>query len=241
MRRQQAMTDLLQQISDHIWLYPPNPDSEVMQPGVGIIITDSASVLIDAGNSPRHARQIRAALRQIDAPPVSYVIYTHHHWDHTFGAQIWTGSITVGHEQCRDLLLEHYDGQPWNQHHGLEQDYPNPAQRLLDRTAGDWGAFQLVLPQITFTASMKLIVGNLTLALRHVGGQHAADSIIVQAGEVLFIGDCIEPPPDPPQPPGDTAAHGLIDNLLRYEVNVFVDGHNGPAARADFARRREGE
>src|SRR5690606_14878150 len=86
-----TMTEELQQISEHVWVYPHNPNDT--QPNVGVIVTEQHTVLIDAGNSPRHARRILGELWRINAPTVTHVIYTHYHWDHTFGAQIFGGLV----------------------------------------------------------------------------------------------------------------------------------------------------
>ncbi len=237
------MVEALQPISDHIWFYPPNPDPEVVQPGVGVIIAPSATVLVDAGHSPRHARQIRAALRMMEAPPVRYIIYTHHHWDHTFGGQIWLDSLVVAHEQCRSLLAERYGSQPWSQRYIQEQSYLTPARatmlRALGRAIDDWSAFHLVSPQIVFSGQLSLTVDDLEIRLRHIGGRHAADSITVQVNEVLFLGDCYYPPPAHVRQPGETSDYSMIANLLEQPAEYFVDSHYGPRARADFSRLLE--
>ena len=61
----------LVQLSDNVWLYPRDDNLEVEQPNIGAIILDNATILIDAGNSPRHARGIMSALASMDAPPGS--------------------------------------------------------------------------------------------------------------------------------------------------------------------------
>jgi glyoxylase-like metal-dependent hydrolase (beta-lactamase superfamily II) len=237
------MAELPQPIADHIWLYPPNADPEATQPGVGIIVANSATVLVDAGNGPRHARQIRAALRQMDAPPVAYVLYTHHHWDHTFGAQIWRDSIVVAQAQCRPLLLERYGSQPWSRRYIQEQSFLIPARasilHALDRAVEDWGAFRLVLPQITFSSGMSLIMDNLTITLQHVGGRHAADSSVVRAGNVMFLGDCFYPAPPHLRESEDGPDLNMLQTLLEQDVSVYIDSHNGPVSRAELSQRVE--
>lgn len=238
------MADILQPVADHIWFYPPNPDPEVVQPGVGVIIAESATVLVDAGNSPRHARQIRATLRMMAAPPVRYVIYTHHHWDHTFGGQIWLDSLIIGHEQCRALLAERYGSQPWSQRYIQEQSYLHPARaaalRALGRAIDDWTAFRLVSPHITFTHDLTVSVDPVEISLRHVGGRHAEDSITVQVNDTtLFLGDCFYPPPAHVRQPGETTDYAMIEDLLRRPTEHFIDSHNGPRTRSDFSRLLE--
>lgn len=237
---QHRMVEPLQQINEHIWYFPPHSDPEFIQPGIGIILTPHETVLVDAGNSPRHARQIRAVLRQMEVSPVSTVIYTHYHWDHTFGAQIWDGSQIIAHEQCRALLREHYGSQPWGRRYIQEQIFSSPVQaqglRALDRAIDDWARFQLVLPTISFTNDMTLYSGSVTFWLTHVGGRHAPDSIIVQVGDVVFLGDCYYPPPLSLRQPGDTLDFAMIEQLLTLNAAAYIDAHGSPRTHAEFTR-----
>jgi glyoxylase-like metal-dependent hydrolase (beta-lactamase superfamily II) len=237
---QHRVTEPLLRINDHIWFFPPHSDPETIQPGVGIILTPRETVLVDAGSNPRHARQIRAVLRQMEAAPVRTVIYTHHHWDHTFGGQIWDGSQIIAHEQCRVLLHEEYGTQPWSHRYIQEQIFLNPARtaslRALDRAIDDWGRFQLALPNTLFSSDLALYTRDLTFRLHHVGGQHAMDSIIVEAGNVLFLGDCYYPPPMSIRQPGDTLDFDMIERLLALNAATYIDAHGSPRTHTEFAQ-----
>jgi len=76
---------LLKQLTENVWIYPQGENLERIEPVVGAIITANQSILIDCGNSPGHARKIQLALNERNAPPVSTIIYTHHHWDRASG------------------------------------------------------------------------------------------------------------------------------------------------------------
>lgn len=236
------MPDKLHQLNDHIWIFPHDPDAARVQPCVGIIITPTQTVLIDAGNSPRHARSLLLTLREMAAPPVSHVIYTHYHWDHTFGGQVW-GSSVIAHEQTRELLRAQYLSKPWSSMYIQEEINNNPnrkaTMRALDRAIDDWRAFKIILPTITFTHTLELYLDGLTLDLQHVGGQHAPDSITVRIREskVMFLGDCYYPPPAHLRKPDDNLDQHMLTALLAQDVAIFVEGHNDPATRAEFEKR----
>ena len=106
------MSDTLQQVASNIWIFPHDEDANRVQPNVGIIVAGKHTVLIDAGNSPRHARRIMIALDDIQAPAVSYLIYTHSHWDHVFGAMVFGG--------VDEELLQLNEGTLWS---GRPHDY----------------------------------------------------------------------------------------------------------------------
>src|SRR5262245_20677611 len=143
------MFDSLRKLAPNVWLFPHDVDQKKIQPAVGLICTPTQTVLVDAGNSPGHARRVQAALRRIEAPPVSMLIYTHHHWDHVFGACAW-GVPAIGHELCRDQLSQAVV-QPWSQAYLREEIRRNPLLKIsysaLDRAIGDWGDFRIVVPQ----------------------------------------------------------------------------------------------
>ncbi len=234
------MTEELQQISEHVWVYPCNPNET--QPNVGVIVTEQHTVLIDAGNSPRHARRILGELWRINAPAVTHVIYTHYHWDHTFGAQVF-GGLVIGHEQCRDLLTSQYASKPWSNQYLQEEMRQNPARasmlQALGRAIDDWRGFRVILPAVVFSDHMTLHVDNITLDLRHIGGRHAPDSITVEvAGEgVLFVGDCYYPPPTSIRQPGDGLNGEMLHSLLAQNMQIYVEGHNQPISHAEFVQK----
>ena len=234
------MADALVPIADNVWIFPTAGVGERVEPNVGVIQTAVGTVLVDAGNSPRHARRIARALEEAGAPPVSHIIYTHHHWDHVYGAQVFSATI-VAHELCRELLAERA-ALPWSATFIEEESRRNPAYeqvyRNMNRAVGDWSGFRICLPTFAFGGQMTLYLDGATLDLEHVGGQHAADSIVVKLREagIAFLGDCFYPPPMQPAPePGYDRA--LLARLLDdTSLHTFIDGHGSrPRTRDEVA------
>lgn len=235
------MTEL-QQLTEHVWVYPHNPDHEAVQPAVGMIVTARETVLVDAGNSPRHARRILSELWRIGAPLVSHIIYTHHHWDHIFGAQIFGGTI-IAHEQCRDLIAERYAAKPWGSSYIQDEMRQNPARarvlQAMQRAVEDWRGFRVMLPEIVFSRQMTLYLDGLTVEMRHVGGQHAPESVTVEVVEekVLFVGDSYYPPPLLTGKPGDTPDLHMAEAFLQRGLAWYVEGHNKPLTHTEFQQQ----
>src|SRR5690606_6533064 len=88
----------------NIFIFPF--DEEGVQANVGIIIADDKCILIDSGNSPQQANLIMKELEKIEAPPVKYIIYTHHHWDHTFGSDVFNDCEVIAHERTYKYLKQ---------------------------------------------------------------------------------------------------------------------------------------
>lgn len=234
------MTDELQPVAERVWIFPRDPDPNKIQPNVGIICTPTQTVLVDGGNSPRHARRILTTLAQMSAPPVSYVIYTHHHWDHVFGASVF-GAPAIAHELCRKLLIE-TAARPWSYAYLQEEMRRNPLREnaliALGRAIDDWRSFRILIPTITFMHKLSLYLDGLTLELEHVDGRHAADSVVVcvQEAGVLFTGDCYYPAPLHLREGDDMLDDAMIESLAEESVNIYVDGHGNPLSRTEFLR-----
>ncbi|MFI6781316.1 MBL fold metallo-hydrolase [Micromonospora sp. NPDC050276] len=91
-------------LAGRVWLCPGDPDPEAVQAGVAVVADERGSVIIDAGQSPAHAGDIQAALAAAGLPEPRWLVYTHHHWDHVWGACAWPGVEIVGHETAVSLL-----------------------------------------------------------------------------------------------------------------------------------------
>lgn len=234
------MTEALIPVRDSVWLYPTDGGNRI-EPNVGIIATARQTVLVDSGNSPRHALQIRTAIEMAGLPPVSYIVLTHHHWDHVFGSQVFHAPV-IAQQLCAESLTERA-ARPWSSAYLEEEARKNPpweaVYRRMQSAVVDWTDFRIVTPSIVFTRDLTLHLDGLTMQITHVGGKHASDSsiVIVPEAQVAFVGDSFYPSVQRPitdkQP--DEA---IIQRLLAYEdVALFVDGHtSGPITREALAQ-----
>jgi glyoxylase-like metal-dependent hydrolase (beta-lactamase superfamily II) len=233
------MPDTLIQVAQNVWIFPRDEDPNRFQPNVGVIVGGGQTILVDGGNSPRHARRVLLALHDVNAPPVSYVIYTHSHWDHVFGTMVF-GAPAIAHELCRKQLTETI-GKPWSHSFIQEEIQRTPVRdselRALGRAIEDWRNFKLVLPEVVLSKVLRLYLDeNMTVEIEHVGGQHAPDSVVVrltQAG-VMFTSDCYARPPLYLRRPNDGLDAEMMEALMNDDIDMYIDGHGNPRTRADL-------
>ena len=62
------------------------------------VVTTSGVVVLDPMNTA-NSREMLAAIREVTSLPVTHVMYSHNHWDHTGGAAVlgrrmlWPGTM----------------------------------------------------------------------------------------------------------------------------------------------------
>ena len=229
----------LQSLQGNVYVLPG--DMRRVRPWLGVVITADGVVVVDSGNSPRHARDLQDALRALDAPPVSHVLLTHHHWDHVFGNCAFPRAHIVAQEQTQ-YHLQVMEGEPWSEQYVMakgkaEGGSPAVAQRMLAAVDG-WDAFRAVPADETFDDEYRLRLGKSRLLMEHVGGQHEPDQCIVhvQPANVIFLGDATYGRGSPSSWDREALAQTLSGFLARG-ADYYVEGHRAPATREQFRQR----
>jgi glyoxylase-like metal-dependent hydrolase (beta-lactamase superfamily II) len=236
---EKTMPHTFNRLTAHVhWL---SPDSATDRPVLGAISGAHGTLIVDAGASPAHAHALQQAIAAAGLPAPRYLALTHWHWDHVFGSAAWD-LPTFGHVETQRVMA-----------HLATLDWRDAA---LDArvAAGEEIAFcrdmmklelpdrnDLVLrpPDISFTDEVNIELGGVTCRLLHVGGDHAADAVIVFIPEdgVVFLSDCYY------QnlyhtPPCYTTTNllPLLDRLLALHADLYLTGHgDAPLTRAELA------
>jgi glyoxylase-like metal-dependent hydrolase (beta-lactamase superfamily II) len=231
------MSSALTRIAGRVWLYPSDPDPDRIQASVGVIADDRGSVIVDAGHSPDLARRVQAAMAAEGIPPARWLVYTHHHWDHVWGAVAWGEVDVVAHSSARSIL-EGEAARPWSHAYlraGVERNPRlGPSFRARARAMPSWESFAIRPPTTVFDTELTLPAG---VELRHVGGAHAIDSLVVTVPDsgVLLLGDCFYPPPLHLREQGDGLDLDMVRSLLHDDIGWYVDAHSPPWSAADAA------
>ena len=67
------------------------------------VVTTDGVIVLDPMDT-NHATQMLAAIREVTNQPVSYVAYSHSHWDHTGGAAVFNPKNIVAHQLAADWI-----------------------------------------------------------------------------------------------------------------------------------------
>jgi glyoxylase-like metal-dependent hydrolase (beta-lactamase superfamily II) len=215
----------LTKVSDHVYWMPPGPPD---RPSLCAVVGDRRTLMLDAGSSQAHAREVLDALSVEGVPPPSVVAYTHSHWDHVFGgAEL--GALIIAHaltaERLRELARRDWSDQGLErrvaaglaspQHVAdVKQELPSPRR------------VQVAPADIAYQDRLDIELGGVTVRVQHVGGDHSADSSVmyVEPDRVLFLGDCLSESPAGAL----TAALALPlhEVLLGFDAELYIEGHH---------------
>ncbi len=177
------------------------------------VVIDSTEglVLVDPGHTALMGRLIRQAVaRELGRDRFAYVIDTHGHWGHTWGADAFPEAMIIGHEQAvsemqADIVnlerrREFIRGQLTQAETRLaEIDPADPEASAaqiqrdhLNRILSGLGepGFEVRVPQLSFSDRMTLNLGDLSLEMYYLGGGHSQSDIAVVIPEekVLLMG-----------------------------------------------------
>jgi len=147
----------------------------------GIIVTDPLT--------PEAAVILNDELKKISDKPIKYVAYSHSHWDHVSGGQVFKdqGASFVAHEQCLQNWLE------------------NPSKNV-------------VKPDQVFANEYKIDVGDSALEMYYFGPSHDNCRVVflTQPDRYIFIADDANPPNGMNMIYGAGLADTYIFNLVSF-------------------------
>lgn len=189
---------------------------------IGLSIGDDGSFIIDDQFAPLTGR-IEAAIDDLDAAPVNFVINTHFHYDHSDGNENFglAGAYIVAHDNARrrmettQVLASGYEQEPYD-------------------AAG--------LPKITFFDHMRFYFNGQTVDLLNSGDGHTDGDVQVyfQEANVIHTGDMFV---RYGLPFIDQNNGGTMDGMITALMNIaslinadtiIIPGHGQLATRQDL-------
>jgi cyclase len=173
---EQAGPPVLEEVSEGIYAYL-QPDGSWWLNNTGFFVTERGVLSIDATSTERRTRGFLEAIGRVSDRPVTTLVNTHHHGDHTHGNSLFRGATIVAHHRTREEVLA--TGLMGNV--GIWDDV-------------DWGDLEVAPPFLTYDEGVTLWADDLRCEVRYVGTPaHTTNDSIVWVPErsVLFCGDLL--------------------------------------------------
>ena len=175
------------------------------------IETDQGIVIVDAGISTELTAKYKKLIENVlHNDDFIYVINTHGHHDHIGGNTVFSQAKVIGHDNCSidvserwtnpfksmislSNIIEDYEQQ-------LQQSAPNTAEwydiftqkiRYMSAYSDVKNRVPVRLPDITFSDSMTLDLGDTVFEMIYFGKSHSNSDIVIYIPELklIFTGD----------------------------------------------------
>jgi cyclase len=210
------------EVADRVFAYI-QPDGTWYINNTGFVVGDESVISIDACSTERRTRAYRDRIASVTPAPVTTLVNTHHHGDHTYGNFVFSPATIVAQENCRAEMLAH--GFPGNT--GVWEPV-------------DWGEVKVAPPTLTFTDRVRLWSGDRPVEVSYVGqAAHTSNDSLVwlPEQEVLFCGDLLFNGGTPFLLMGSVlgAIEVLTEVVAPIPARVIVPGHGAPCDQALIA------
>ncbi|MBC7897908.1 MAG: MBL fold metallo-hydrolase [Cytophagaceae bacterium] len=248
------------EIGEGIYLFQTAPYGDAGLDGNSVVIVTEEGVLVfDSNGTPAAAEAVLAEIRKITPAPIKYLVNSHWHWDHWYGAEVYKKAFpelqVITHERTRQLMAG--PAVAFNQP-GLDEQLPGHIAQLESQllrakvsatpvpgVAGleahlardRWFLQQKrgvkhTLATITFSDSLTIHLGPRTIqVLHHDRAITPGDTYLYLPKEkVLVMGDLLINPITFALFCYPTGWIKTLKALARLDAVVLVPGHGGPLA-----------
>ncbi|MDX1600115.1 MAG: MBL fold metallo-hydrolase [Anaerolineales bacterium] len=204
-----------ERVAENVYVFTSEQYASV---NAGAVIGPDWSVLIDTLPFPEETQEMRSFIEEELESDVRFIIYTHYHADHTFGACWFPEAVVLAHARTAELL-------DTRGREGLrEAKEQNRALRDVE----------LVLPHFVFDeGTLGLRLGERTLELVALPG-HTSDGagVLLNEEKVLFAGDIMMPVPYLVDGDYDTMVESL-KSIPKMKLESLVQGHGDVILRGE--------
>lgn len=241
--------------ADGIYVFITPPYSDVGLDGNAVaILADEGVLVFDANGTPAAASAVLAGIRRLTPKPVRYLVLSHWHWDHWYGAEVYRrafpGIQIISHEATRRLMLG--PALAFNQP-GLDEQLPQHI-RDVERQLGAAGAspsevaaltrhlredwfflaqkrgVRHTVANLTFSDSLTLYLGARRIQVLHYDrAVTPGDAFLYLPDEkVLITGDLLVNPVTFALGCYPTGWIRTLEALDRLDASVIIPGHGEP-------------
>ncbi|BAK17908.1 Zn-dependent hydrolase, including glyoxylase [Solibacillus silvestris StLB046] len=210
------------------------------RPILGMVVGSKKTLMIDAGNSEEHMHYFLNELQKREVPNPDLVVLTHWHWDHIFGLSALPDTVSIASKET-EREMEKLIPFSWSDeaidarvNEGVEIEF---CAKAIKEEYTNHRNIKITLPDITIEKRAEINLGDVTCIVQQVGGDHAADSVIVYIKEekILFLGDCIYPRMYAEKVHYTISETlRLLDVLETFDAETFIPSHQQPISKEAF-------
>lgn len=175
-------------VSPHVYAIPD--DSVSLVPNVGIIVGNTATMVIDTGLGPRNAQTILREVAKVSRNTDLYLVTTHFHPEHAAGSAAFPPGtkFIVSRTQQKEL-----DELGLSTNATFASRSPVVAELLKDPSTGSGQAVQFRRPDVLFDHEHVVDLGGVRVRLLALGSTHTRGDTVafVEGDRVLFAGDIV--------------------------------------------------
>ena len=225
----------VREVKPHVFVWIPE---DIIEPDVdpqygragnaGFVVTSEGVLVVDATNSPFHAREVLYEIRQKTDQPVRYLIDTGDAGDEVLGNEVFADL------QAQILSTPVIQGQMRDRAQALAQS-PSGQTPSGRRLRG----IHITPPNQTFQGEDQFLLGGWAIRLTAFDPSLHAVAVSLPNAKVVFLGDLFQNQYFPRLESRDV--HRWIDALRQAEswnAEVYVPGHGDPGGAKDVAEFR---
>ncbi|HLU21062.1 MAG TPA: MBL fold metallo-hydrolase [Bacillaceae bacterium] len=228
----------INKIGEHFWYITPIAVTD--RPILGMVVGNNKTLMIDAGNSEDHANYFMRETLTGESQYPDMVVLTHWHWDHIFGLSALPNTVSISStktkKEMEKLIPYSWSNEAIDERvkEGIEIEF---CAKAIKNEYENHRNITIVLPDVTFEKRVEIDLGGVTCIVQHVGGDHAADSVIIYIKEdkILFLADCIYPNMySRKEHYTIKETIRLLDELELYDADTYIPSHQRPLSKEEF-------
>jgi cyclase len=246
------------QVAEGIFLFRTAPYGDVGLDGNSVVILTNDGVLVfDANGTPAAAAAVLAEIRKMTPLPVKYLVISHWHWDHWYGAEVYKQAFPdikiVAQESERPMMMG--PALEFNKP-GIESQFPGYIASLEKKVAEAEAANpqpanlprlkQLLeedkffleqkknvhhtFPNLTYKSEMNIYLGEREIQVLHYDrAVTPGDSFLYLPKEkIVVIGDLLVNPISYALSCYPTGWLATLERIDALDASVIIPGHGEP-------------
>jgi glyoxylase-like metal-dependent hydrolase (beta-lactamase superfamily II) len=181
--------DTLRDVSDFLEVAPRVwvAHYDWMHVNITLVGGTAGLVMVDTHGSERMARMVADDVRRLGAGPLTAIVNTHEHWDHTFGNLVMLEEFGTMPIHATEWAADHTQA-------SAEEVFTRYRNQPDDPRAAEVLETRVRVAGHTFSSAVALDLGDRQVELIHPGRGHTAGDLVVNVPDAraLIAGDLVE-------------------------------------------------